>query len=107
MSFSDAVITTAGFLAATVGAGTASALGTTIQVALQHPGPYSEKLAEVSKNAPLLLAGVVTYFFVGVVVLVVWLLRAEVAPDVVKTFSLGVLGWAGGAFASVFKPQPK
>jgi uncharacterized membrane protein len=101
---SDPVITTAGFLATTVGAGTAAVLGITIsKVDGAANGTLSARVNNAVSDSPLLVAGILVYFFTGVVTLAVWLLNPNEAPDLTKTFALGLLGWAGGAFSGVFK----
>lgn len=105
---SDPLLITAGFLASTVGAGTAAVLGITV-AEVKPTNPPGTSLAD-SVNAkvranPLLLAGVLIYFFVGVFILIMWLARSDQAPDIFKTFAIGILGWAGGAFSSVFKAK--
>jgi hypothetical protein len=32
--------------------------------------------------------------------------KGEAAPDVVESFSIGALGWMGGAFVAVFAADP-
>lgn len=101
---SDPVLTTAGFLATTVGAGTAAVLGITIsRLGNQDNTTLATRVNNAVASSPLLIAGVLIYFFTGVVTLAVWLLNPNEAPDLIKTFALGLLGWAGGAFSSVFK----
>jgi hypothetical protein len=51
----------------------------------------------------MLSIGILTYALVGVFVLVVWLVKSDIATDMVSAFALGVLGWLGGSFAAVFQ----
>ena len=96
--------TTAGFLAATVGAGTASVLGITIaETKGRTQNTFGARLADAGKDSPLLITGILVYFFVGIAILLVWLANPNEAPDAINVFALGVLGWAGGAFTAVFK----
>jgi hypothetical protein len=103
LTLSDPVIQTAGFLAATVGAGTAAVLGITIKDAAKGQGTVGTRVNDAVKASPLVLTGVLIYFFVGIATLAVWLCNPDEAPDLTKTFALGILGWAGGAFSAVFK----
>lgn len=108
LSFSEAQVTVAGFLASAVGAGTASVLGIEIQKVKQGDaiaGVTSSIGAQVSRAAAsswLLVVGIALYALVGVFVLLVWFFHSEAAPEVVSAFSLGILGWLAGAFAAVF-----
>lgn len=106
--FSDRVLTTAGFLATTVGAGTAAVLGITIKDVAKGNGTESlaARVNTAVKTSPLLVTGILLYFFTGIVTLIVWLANPDETPDVINAFALGILGWAGGAFAAVFKAQP-
>lgn len=109
LSFTDAQVTIAGFLASAVGAGTASVLGIEIQKvrdATARDGVNQSLAAQVSKAAAgswLLLVGIALYAVVGCFVLVVYFFDSEVAPEMVRAFSFGVLGWLAGAFAAVFQ----
>lgn len=104
LPLTDAVISTAGYLATTVGAGTAAVLGITITKIAQESGTSLQTaVGRVTADAPLVAAGVMAYAVVGAVILLTWLANAGEAPDLVKAFALGVLGWAGGAFGAIFK----
>jgi hypothetical protein len=102
IAFSDAVVTVAGFMAAAVGAGTASVLGIEIQKAESGTTLGTAVNAAATASA-LLTGGILLYAAVGVFVLVAWLGHSDVAPDMVNAFALGVLGWLAGAFAAVFR----
>lgn len=102
LTFTEAQVTVAGFLASAVGAGTASVLG----IEIQKKSAESTVARQVTKAATsswLLVAGIVLYVLVGGFVLVVWFFESDIAPDMVSAFSLGVLGWLAGAFAAVFR----
>lgn len=109
LSFSEAQVTIAGFLASAVGAGTASVLGFEIQKVREEEtdGDGSSSLgAQISQAAAsswLLLLGVAVYALVGCFVLVIFFFDSEDAPEMVRAFSFGVLGWLAGAFAAVFR----
>jgi hypothetical protein len=103
LTFSQAEVTVAGFLASAVGAGTASVLGIEIQKAGETAGAISGRVAAAIAGAPLLIVGLGLYALVGVFVLAAWVFNSEIAPDMAGAFSLGVLGWFGGAFAAVFR----
>ena len=104
VTFTDAQVMVAGFLASAVGAGTASVLGIEIQkVPRQNGGTMAFQVGEAARSSWTLTAGILTYAVVGVVVLVVWLAKSQVASDMVSAFALGVLGWLGGSFAAVFR----
>jgi hypothetical protein len=104
---SENVITAAGFLATTVGAGTAAVLGITIKDVGGNGGGGSlaQRVNREVGKSPLLIAGILTYLVVGTLTLTVWLTNPDESPDLIGTFALGILGWAGGAFASVFKAE--
>jgi hypothetical protein len=105
----DAVMTTAGFLSTTVGAGTAAVLGITIAQATtagaNETRTLGKRITDSAANSTILFVGVSVYFIVGIAVLLAWLFKSSEAPDVIKTFALGILGWAGGAFSSVFRAK--
>lgn len=104
VSFTDAQVMVAGFLASAVGAGTASVLGIEIQkVPHQDGGTMAFQVGEAAKSSLTLTLGILTYALVGIFVLVVWLAKSQVSSDMVSAFSLGVLGWLGGSFAAVFR----
>jgi hypothetical protein len=103
LDLSDAVVVTAGFIATAVGAGTAAVLGIAIQkVQADVTKPLLLAASDALKDK-MLAFGVLVYAGVGTVVLITWLARPEVSPDLMKTFALGALGWFAGAFAGVFK----
>jgi dolichol kinase len=101
---SDPMLITAGFLAVSMGAGIAALLGVEVQRARRyHPdASLTRAFAKIEGNAFLVL-GVLVYTVVGVALLTIWLLLPEAAPDLVKTFALGVLGWFAGLLAAGFK----
>ncbi|HKO36854.1 MAG TPA: hypothetical protein VJU14_00625 [Solirubrobacterales bacterium] len=111
LSFSEAQVTVAGFLASAVGAGTASVLGVEIQSVQRRDAQrgqlraMSARVGEAATSSWLLLFGIALYAVVGCFVLIVWVFNSEVAPEMVNAFSLGVLGWLAGAFAAVFRAQ--
>ena len=103
-----AVVTTAGYLATTVGTATAAVLGLTVAtVALQTQdrtvGTLSTAAASRVKDDLMLVLAVAVYFAIGVVILVTWVVRSDVAPELVSTFALSILGWAGGAVSAVLR----
>ncbi len=102
LTFTEAQVTVAGFLAATVGAGTASVLGIEIQKANSDQS-VAARVGEAATSSWLLIVGIALYAAVGVFVLAVWVFNSEVAPDMIGSFSLGILGWLAGAFAAVFR----
>lgn len=103
LSFSDAQVTVAGFLASAVGAGTASVLGIEIQKVKQEDrASLGARVSKAATSSWLLVIGIALYALVGVFVLLVWFFNSEAAPEVISAFSLGVLGWLAGAFAAVF-----
>jgi hypothetical protein len=100
LELQDNVVEVAGFLAATVGAGTAAFLGIEIK---QRPSLgllawFSQK----TFRAILLCAGVLAYIVVGGIIFAIWITEADPTPDFITTFSWGVLGWAAGAFTAAF-----
>lgn len=104
VSFTDAQVTVAGFLASAVGAGTASVLGIEVQkVSGQEGQSIAVQIGQATKASLMLTIGILTYALVGVFVLLVWLAKSDVATDMVSAFALGVLGWLGGSFAAVFQ----
>jgi hypothetical protein len=109
VSLSDAVVTTAGFIATTVATGTAAVLGITIKEASNNTDSntsFAQATATQLSGSKMTVAGVMTYLVVGFAVLATWLIKGDIAPDLFKAFGLTVLGWAGGAFGSVFKANP-
>lgn len=109
-AFSDAVVTTAGFLAAAVGASTAAVLGIEIQRGMVATQGEARSLAArmgatVSKSA-LLVVRILVYVGVGLVNLLVWLGNSSAASDMITAFSMGILGWLAGAFSAVFRAEP-
>jgi hypothetical protein len=101
LDFTDAQVSVAGFLASTVGAGTASVLGIEIQKA--SGGNLAIQVGNAAKSSWLLGLGIVIYAAVGFFVLLVWFWNSEQSPDMIGAFSMGVLGWFAGAFAAVFR----
>ena len=104
--FSEAFASVAGLVAGAVAGGTAAVLGIEIQKAQGGGGGGGgggNTLANAVKASGLLKAGVLVYFFVGLVNLLVWLGDTAIAPEMVATFALGVLGWMSGAFSAVFQ----
>ena len=105
LSFDEAQVEVAGFLASAVGAGTASVLGIEIHKAGADETLLAKKVGAAFANSLLLVAGVATYAIVGVFVLAVWVFNSTVAPDMIGAFALGVLGWLAGAFTAVFRTE--
>ena len=95
----------AGFFATTVGAGTAAVLGITVKEVMATPGggTLAARVNTAVENSTLLITGVLVYFITGMLVLVTFAFNSKEAPEMVSTFALAAAGWAGGAFASVFK----
>jgi hypothetical protein len=97
-----------GALSGTVAAGTAAVLG--IEVQREKGGQKTRNEAPSTRAAvaaaatasPLIIAGVCAYFFVGVLLIIAWLVKGDAAPDAVQSFALGSIGWMGGAFVAVF-----
>ena len=101
------VVEVAGFVAATVGAGTAAFLG--IEIQKRPPGVTVVdwlKTAQAAKAA-LLALGVLAYLGIGALLFVLWLTEpdAEATPDFIGAFAWGFLGWAAGAFTAVFASE--
>jgi hypothetical protein len=110
LTFSDAQVTVAGFLASAVGAGTASVLGFEIKNVQRQGGDQGvaslgTQLSTAVAQSWMLIIGIGVYAVVGVFVLLVWFFNSTTAPEMVNAFSLGVLGWLAGAFAAVFKAE--
>jgi uncharacterized membrane protein len=108
VTFSTAIATTAGFLAATVATVTATVLGIEVQKVRQDPADGStpsvaKTTQDVLSDKTMLWVGALTYLLVGLFVLIVWLARSEQAADMIETFALGILGWIAGGFASLFR----
>jgi hypothetical protein len=104
VSFTDAQVTVAGFLASAVGAGTASVLGIEVQkVAAEQGQSIALQIGQATKASVMLSIGILTYALVGIFVLLVWLAKSDITSDMVSAFALGVLGWLGGSFAAVFQ----
>ena len=102
LTFTEAQVTVAGFLASAVGAGTASVLGIEIQKFNQE-NTLALQVTRAAASSWFLIAGIGLYALVGGFVLVVWFFNSDIAPDMVGAFALGVLGWLAGAFAAVFR----
>ena len=104
LDLSDAVVSVAGFLASSVGAGTASVLGIEIQK-VQDGGDktFGSKISAAAQSNFLLLLGIVVYAAVGPFNLLAWLGHSSAAPELIGAFGVGVLGWLGGAFTAVFR----
>lgn len=101
----DGIVTVAGFLASSVGAATAAILGIEIQK-IQQSGSQGGVGANVRAAAgadKMVTTGVYVYAAVGIAVLVTWLARESVSPELVKAFALGALGWFAGSFSAVFR----
>jgi hypothetical protein len=103
LTFTEAQVTVAGFLASAVGAGTASVLGIEIQKRSSAENTIAGQVTKAAASSWLLVAGIGLYALIGGFVLVVWFFKSDIAPDMVSAFSLGVLGWLAGAFAAVFR----
>jgi hypothetical protein len=112
LSFSQAQVTVAGFLASAVGAGTASVLGIEIQKATVAADVHAKdktlalRVSAAAQQSVLLVAGISVYALIGSFVLIVWFFKSDISPEMVSAFSLGVLGWLAGAFAAVFRTTP-
>ena len=59
--------------------------------------------AAISEDV-VLAAGVLSYFAVGMGVMLTYVLKAPVAPELVRTFALGALAWMSAAVTAVFVP---
>jgi len=102
LTFTEPQVTVAGFLASAVGAGTASILGIEIQK-VNGQNTLVAQVNQAATNSGLLTFGILLYAAVGIFVLMVWVFSSNASPDMVGAFSLGVLGWLGGALAAVFR----
>lgn len=103
-----AMVVAAGTLSTTVGTLTAGALGFTIADVKKDPD-RQVTVVTIGKqlNAPTAWA-VFAYLIVGVAVLITWLFREDVAPELVVTFGFSILGWlVGGAGAAFRDPSPQ
>lgn len=101
LDLDDKVVQVGGFLAATVGAGTAAFLGIEIQKrpdGLSLTAWVSTKLA----RAALLISGVLAYIVLGGLIFALWLRESDPTPDFIDAFAWGFLGWAAGAFTAAF-----
>ena len=107
LSLDEAQLLIAGFLASAVGAGTASVLGFEIQNVPRGGGTttLATRITKAAGTSGLLTTGILVYVVVGIAVGVVFFFRSDVAPDMVDTFAMGVLGWLGGAFSAGFRTQ--
>lgn len=100
----------AGFLSSAVAAGTAAVLGIQIQkpsdtAASSASGsvPATVKFAKgAAGESKFLVIGIAVYAVVGLFVAVVWFTHTAEAPDMIRAFSWGIIGWLAGAFAAVF-----
>ncbi|MFF2370297.1 hypothetical protein [Agromyces sp. NPDC058110] len=105
VTLSDGLTAAAGAITTLMTTRTASVLGFTIT--------RIEDQAGVDLNASTLTAGlnwatrwaIYVYLFVGVGVVVNWLLLGAQSPEVVAAYSLGILGWLGGAAGVVFSTK--
>lgn len=102
LELEEGFVTAAGFLAASVGAGTAAVLGIEIKK-LKDEGKTLGVSVTEGMLSPFILTGILGYAVVGVIVFFVWLANQAVSPDVIQAFSFGLLGWLAGAFAGVFR----
>jgi len=64
------------------------------------------RVGQAATTSALLVIGILAYAAVGGFNLIVWLAHSDRAPDMIGAFSLGALGWLGGAFSSVFRKTP-
>lgn len=108
-----ALMTTAGYLTSTVGAATAAVLGLSVakggggqQPPPNGPPSLAAKIAQGTTDSTVVLVSVVAYLATGLAVLITWLIKDTIAPDLVKSFALGVLGWLGGAVTAALKATP-
>jgi hypothetical protein len=99
LDLSNDLVSFAGFLSATVAAGTAAVLGIEIKNA---GGNGLQRIANGAKASTLLICGIVVYAGVGLFVIFAWIGHTEEAPDMIRAFSFGVVGWLAGAFSAVF-----
>jgi hypothetical protein len=106
VSLPNDIIDVAGFLGTAVATGTAAVLGIHIQEVktAKAAGDGGDAKGNVGslKLRWLLVLGVVVYAAVGAFVVAIWLSKSEVAPDVIRAYGLGVVGWLAGAFAAYF-----
>ena len=104
LTFTTLQVTVAGFLASSVGAGTASILGIEIKKINDSQGDsLVGRVNTAAKASWLLSLGILLYMLVGGFVLMVSVFVEPAVPDMVSAFALGILGWLGGAFAAVFR----
>jgi hypothetical protein len=102
LDLDDGLVTAAGFLASSVGAGPAAVLGIEIKKLTDQRRGFAASVARATLS-PLIFTGVLAYAVVGGVVFALWLANRSVSPDVIQAFAFGLLGWLAGAFAAVFR----
>jgi hypothetical protein len=118
--FGDGVIIVAGTLAATIGSLTSAALGFSIAdvkssaragsaaSAAGEEAPTAMTAKEIGRAVGAGVASaVLAYLLVGVLVLVVYLLKEDVAPEFFSAFALSAVGWIlGGGATALRSPSP-
>ncbi len=98
-----AFATTSGALSSIVGAGTAAALGIKVQqIKSPNQSLQASHFTQAATESPLIGLGVLAYLFVGVLLIIAWLVKGNASPDAVQSFAIGVIGWMGGAFVAIF-----
>lgn len=104
LDLDDGLVTAAGFLGSSVGAGTAAVLGIEIKnVRAKDTTLGVTKSVAKATISTYIFIGVLTYAVVGLIVFLAWLANRSVSPDVIQAFAFGLLGWLAGAFAAVFR----
>lgn len=107
VTLGGALVATAGALSTTVATLTASALGFTI-ADVKNRDDVSLSVSTVGKElSKPAAAAILAYLIVGLAVLVTWVVRESVAPELVVTFGFSILGWlVGGASAAFGTKSP-
>lgn len=106
IALGNALVVTAGTLTTTVGTLTAGALGFTI-ADVKKKESLEVTVVNVGKQLSVPTAwAIVAYLLVGLAVLVTWIAREGVAPELIVTFGFSILGWlVGGAGAAFRDPE--
>lgn len=117
--FGDGTIIVAGTLATTVGSLTAAALG--FSIADVKSAARTSSVASAAGEAPTAMTAreigravgtgvawaVLAYLLVGVLVLLVYLLKEDVAPEFFSAYALSAVGWIlGGGATALRSPSP-
>lgn len=111
MTLDQPVALVAGFAATAVATGTAAVLGIKVEEIRAAFGAASGEsptrtraVGQALGDKSWLARGCYLYLAVGVVVLAVYLLENDTAPEAMATFALSAFGWMAGAFSAAFKP---